>query len=123
MAHVLVVDDSDLLRSSMSRALRRHGHRVETAENGAVALRLLAVDPLPDVIVLDLTMPEMNGYEFRAAQCADPRLAGIPVVVASGEAPEQPTGVLAGTLLIAKPTTGDALSEAITWALCGSPWI
>jgi CheY-like chemotaxis protein len=122
MALVLVVDDDRLVRVAMSRALRRCGHVVEIAENGAVALARLAVDPLPEVIVLDLNMPEMNGYEFRASQCADPRLAKIPVVVASGEAPEKPMGVLAGTLVISKPTTGAELHEAVMWALCGSPW-
>jgi CheY-like chemotaxis protein len=122
MARVLLVDDNRFILAAMSRALRARGHTIETANDGAVALRLLAVDPLPDVIVLDLSMPEMNGYEFRAAQRADPRLAGIPVVIASGEVPEKPTGVLAGTLVISKPTTGAELHEAVMWALCGSPW-
>jgi CheY-like chemotaxis protein len=80
---VLVVDDDESIRETLSEVLRDRGFSVNVAENGAAALAHLRSHQPPRVIVLDLAMPVMSGSEFREHQLADPRLASIPVVVMS----------------------------------------
>jgi two-component system response regulator MprA len=79
----LLVDDDLDIRREVSEILREEGFDVLAASGGAEALRLLASSPLPVVILLDLVMPRTDGWEFRHAQLADPRLASIPVLVFS----------------------------------------
>jgi CheY-like chemotaxis protein len=81
---VLVVDDDPDVIEAMELALEGAGYRIVTARNGAEALRLLRNEAAPRVIVLDLMMPVMNGWQFRAEQVRDERLAAIPVIVVSG---------------------------------------
>jgi len=79
---VFVVEDDPLLRSSIEDVLIDAGHAVDSAVDGAEALpRLEAADILPDVIILDLMMPNMNGELFRIHQLSDARLADIPTLV------------------------------------------
>jgi CheY-like chemotaxis protein len=79
------VDDDADIRETLQIVLELQGHQVMLAANGKHALAELAREPLPCLILLDLMMPEMNGWEFMTAQRADPRLAHIPVVVLSGD--------------------------------------
>jgi CheY-like chemotaxis protein len=82
---VLVVDDDDDIRESLEVLLRLHGYHVATAADGAEALaRLKAESTRPCVILLDLMMPGMNGFELRTELTADQDLAEIPVVVITG---------------------------------------
>jgi signal transduction histidine kinase/CheY-like chemotaxis protein len=79
---VMVVDDDEALRESICELLEEDGFRTVWAESGASALsRLRSTSERPDVILLDLMMPQMNGWQFREAQLGDPGLAAIPVVV------------------------------------------
>lgn len=81
---ILVVDDDHGIREVLSEVLGDAGYRTATAADGAKALDYLQSTPmLPRVILLDLMMPVMTGWEFRTAQQQDPRLAPIPVVVLS----------------------------------------
>jgi CheY-like chemotaxis protein len=82
---VLVVEDDAALREALSEALRDEGFTVTAAADGREALDLLRVSasPNPSVILLDLAMPRMNGWQFRAEQQTDDRIAAIPVVVLS----------------------------------------
>jgi len=82
---VLIVEDDDALREALSDALRDEGFSVEAAADGLEALDLLHLpaNPNPSVILLDLSMPRMNGWQFRAVQQTDDRISGIPVVVLS----------------------------------------
>jgi two-component system, sensor histidine kinase and response regulator len=82
---VLVVEDSDEVLEPVRDGLRAHGYRVLAVHDGLKALTMLASTPV-DVIVLDLSMPIMTGWEFLDARSADPLLASIPVVVISGVA-------------------------------------
>ena len=84
---ILVVDDEPAIRESLGDLLREEGYDVLEAQNGMEALARLR-EPKPEqpcVIVLDLMMPVMDGYEFRAEQLRDQALAGIPVVVVSAD--------------------------------------
>nr|MBA3354004.1 response regulator [Blastocatellia bacterium] len=81
---VLVVDDSPSVRLMTSRVLQDAGWHVLTAGNGIDALEKLAeMDPLPNIILSDIEMPQMGGYEFLAALSEDPALKTIPVIVIS----------------------------------------
>lgn len=80
---VLVVDDDASVRDTISLALRLEGYTTVQAVDGLDALLALRTGPACDAIVLDLEMPVMPGWEFRAAQLAEPALARIPVVVVS----------------------------------------
>jgi len=80
-AGLLVVDDNEDLLTTLVDVLTCEGYRVATARNGVEALGVLrSARPLPCVILLDLTMPEMSGEDFRAAQLRDAELAAVPVV-------------------------------------------
>lgn len=81
---VLVIDDDPDILESMTFVLESAGYRVSTATNGAEALDHLRGNVAPCLILLDLMMPVMNGWQFRAEQSRDSKLAGIPVVVVTG---------------------------------------
>ena len=84
---VLIVEDDDDIRESLIELLEEEGYVVEGVRDGAEALRnLKAAKTLPGLIILDIMMPGMNGFEFRQAQEADPSLAHIPVVVMTADA-------------------------------------
>lgn len=81
--YVLVVDDDADIREIVTLVLEANGYRVATAADGAEALALLRREPGCSAVVLDLMMPGLNGWEFRAIQRSDPAIAPIPVVVIS----------------------------------------
>lgn len=78
---VLLVDDDTSIRRSISGLLHARGYGVLTAANGREALEALSDRRLPSLILLDLSMPEMDGWAFRIEQLKDPRLAPIPVII------------------------------------------
>jgi CheY-like chemotaxis protein len=87
---ILVVDDEPDVRESFSQALEMEGYVVVHARNGQEALeRLKKVERLPLVVVLDLTMPVLDGRGFLAQRARDRILANIPVVVVSGSKPDE----------------------------------
>ena len=79
---LLVVDDNRVNRLLLGRALEQLGHTVAFAENGRQALEALAQRRV-DLVLLDIEMPEMDGYQTLAALAADPRLRDVPVVMMS----------------------------------------
>lgn len=80
---VLVVDDDVDIREALSDTLEHRGYAVVTARNGREALDFLRSRRPPAVILLDLMMPVMDGYEFLEARQSDPALSAIPVVIIS----------------------------------------
>jgi CheY-like chemotaxis protein len=80
-APILVVDDDPELRETLGELLGEEGYETRLAENGKRALDLLRHGARPSLILLDLMMPEMNGWEFREEQLKDAELRDIPVVV------------------------------------------
>jgi chemosensory pili system protein ChpA (sensor histidine kinase/response regulator) len=93
---VLIVDDAPHFRDSVRLLLRSFGFQVATARDGQEALDYLKNRPLPNLIILDLCMPGMNGYRFREEQLSDTSLASIPVIVASSEANAEEEEALRG---------------------------
>jgi CheY-like chemotaxis protein len=83
---VLVVEDDLDFREVLSELLRAEGFSVLAAANGLEAFERLRAGFLPSVIVTDLNMPKMDGWQFRKTQLADPALRDIPTVVMSGTA-------------------------------------
>src|SRR5262249_51366932 len=77
---VLVVDDEPEVQQLLSRALRVNGFRVETASSGAEALEKASLEP-PDLILLDLWLPDMSGWDVRARLQSIAGCAAVPVVV------------------------------------------
>lgn len=92
---VLVVEDEAIIRESMGLLLEEAGYEIWFAENGREALTQLRAGALPDLIVLDLRMPLMDGWEFRTIQKDDPRLGRIPVVAISADGSAQASAISA----------------------------
>lgn len=100
---VLVVDDDRDLREAIIDLLGDEGYDVASAENGAEALEALR-NTLPHIILLDLMMPVIDGYEFRARQLADPCTAHIPVIAMTASGSEdQRIHVLQAQAFMRKP--------------------
>jgi two-component system chemotaxis response regulator CheY len=79
---ILVIDDDDAVRSIVAETLRGEGYRVEEARNGAVGLDQLG-DVAPDLILLDVVMPVVDGYQFIERLRQEPRTVDIPIVLIS----------------------------------------
>jgi CheY-like chemotaxis protein len=111
---VMLVDDNFVTRESMSQILGCDGYRVTTASNGADAFRRLAGHEKPDVILLDLSMPVMDGPTFRRQQQQSQDLAGVPVVLLSAavDVAEQAASLGAATY-VQKPVDTARLLEVI----------
>jgi CheY-like chemotaxis protein len=113
-ARILLVEDDLDVRTSLAEALSELGYVVDEAGNGVEALERLRSSPRPDVILLDLMMPLMDGWTFRALQLEDPLLASIPVVVLSASLPPGiPMADLSVDGVLEKPFGLDRLADAL----------
>jgi len=83
MSHILVIDDDEAIRATLTIALEVEGYTVQSAANGELALQALQSEPLPQMIFLDLMMPVMDGWQFMKKKAEDSRLKPIPVVIIS----------------------------------------
>lgn len=81
--HLLIVDDEEAVAVGLAAMLRARGYAVETAFDGRQAFERMARDPLPDLVVLDFSMPELDGEEVMRRLRADPRTAGVPLLLAT----------------------------------------
>ncbi|HEY4581524.1 MAG TPA: Hpt domain-containing protein [Lysobacter sp.] len=85
---VMVVDDSVTMRKVTGRVLERHGYEVATAKDGIDALERMA-ERVPDLMLLDIEMPRMDGYELAATMKGDPRLRDVPIVMITSRTGEK----------------------------------
>jgi CheY-like chemotaxis protein len=117
---ILLVEDEPDLRADLAFLLEDEGYRVRTAAHGAEALTLLEGGARPAVILLDLMMPVMDGWETRARLRTIPALSTIPVVILSGVAnDEEEIDALAVAAYVTKPTSMAQLCAIIDRVLAG----
>jgi CheY-like chemotaxis protein len=111
---ILVVDDDEDIRAALIELLEDSGYRAVGAAHGSAALEhLRECGEPPCVILLDLSMPVMDGWEFRAEQRRDPSLAAIPVVVISAYRDRPSVTELDAAAYLNKPVDAAALLEVI----------
>jgi len=112
---ILIVDDDAGIRQLLLLFLEHKGYTAKSVANGREALDHLQTDqPLPQLILLDLMMPIMDGATFRQAQQADPRIATIPVVVLSAAENIEPQApLLTANAYISKPIEFDSLLQIV----------
>ena len=119
MARVLVVDDEDDVRDVLGVILEADGHQVLQAVDGLHALRLIA-DKCPDVVVLDVRMPRLNGIEVLRALRMAPATKDLPVVMVTvcGKPDERQTALALGVVdYINKPWAAGEVELRVKWAL------
>jgi CheY-like chemotaxis protein len=109
---VLIVEDDDDLREMMAHMLTIEGFDAATVANGREALKYLQTAEKPHVILLDLMMPVMDGWEFRRQQQADPAIARVPVIVLSALDAGRASNVNAAAFL-KKPLDFDRLLQLV----------
>ncbi|WP_224362661.1 response regulator [Hyalangium versicolor] len=109
---VLVVEDHSDSREMLEEFLSEEGFIVESAVNGLQALERLMRAPRPDVVLLDLMMPVMTGWDLMARVAEEPSLWGLPVIVVSGAGATRPLpqGILTS---IPKPLDLNLLMETL----------
>ena len=112
---LLLVEDDEPTRRALAEALNRDGFEVVIAANGREALERLRRGPPPSAILLDVMMPEMDGWDFRHAQLTDPSLREIPVLIvsASGFSIETIRSQFGDVELIRKPIHYPGLLRAL----------
>ncbi len=110
--YLMVVDDDPHVSEALGALLGSKGYRVESYADGRTALQHLRGQSAPDLILLDLMMPHVNGWEFRVEQRRDPALATIPVIVLSGDSSPQACTIDADGYL-KKPVEARALLESV----------
>jgi CheY-like chemotaxis protein len=108
---ILIVDDDVSELDTLSEVLECAGYSTISDQNGKQALDLLRTTPSPAMILLDLNLPVMNGWQFLERKRNDPALVKLPVVVISGAATERPKGA-AGFLR--KPISLPALLNVVS---------
>jgi CheY-like chemotaxis protein len=110
---ILLVDDEPDIRASLKDVLESEGYRVVAASNGREALDRLHDMPRPCLILLDLMMPVMNGWEFAEALEADAGLSAIPIVIVTAFSREMERRKITTRDVLGKPVDLDRLSSVV----------
>jgi CheY-like chemotaxis protein len=117
-ARILLVEDDPDVRSALVELLADAGYDVCCANNGEEALAALRAAVAPSAILLDLAMPVMDGFTFRAQQQRDPALAEIPTIVISASFSDpRAVASLEADAFLAKPFEVSSLMETLS-AVC-----
>jgi len=112
--NVLVVEDDVDIREALVGILRDEGYHVDEAANGAEALEHLRGGLMPGLILLDLMMPVMNGWQFRAEQKVDAKFGHVPVVVISADGNvKQKAESIDAAAFLKKPIDLDVLLDLV----------
>ena len=114
---VLIVDDDEDIRLACVEVLQMAGVATATAADGQEALDALRAGMSPQLILLDLSMPKMNGVQFREAQLDDPEIAEIPVVVisAAGQLADRVAALCVAGILPKPFAMDDLISTVQRW--------
>lgn len=108
---ILLVEDDLLVRDELQDLLEEEGYDVVPARTGRQALEFLQQgSALPDLVLLDLMMPIVTGWQVLESMRSDPRLAGVPVVVLTAAAQDRPAGA---TQVLRKPFQLEELLQAV----------
>lgn len=122
-ASVLVVEDNDDIRDAIGELLEDEGYEIALAENGERALEMLTAMPRPCLLLVDLIMPRMDGWQLLGALSRDDRLATIPVVVMSAASN---ANTATGQATLKKPVDLEILLRIVRDHCCGhrgpGPW-
>ena len=112
---ILIVEDDRDIRKNVQQLLSSEGYSVQVAENGQEALSLLQTSPeLPCVILLDLMMPVMDGFQFRVEQKKIPKICEIPVVIMTADGHTEEKKVRTGAAAaLKKPADVDDILNAV----------
>jgi CheY-like chemotaxis protein len=113
LRRVLIVEDDPDTREMLARFLEIAGYQVVQAANGAEALDVLRRGAAASVILLDLMMPRMDGWQFRDEQRRDPSISHIPVVVVTAAGPRDRVPPIEVDAWLAKPIDLDGLLETL----------
>jgi len=119
MANILIVDDSNTFAQSHAKMLGKHGHNISFAENGEIAIEKAHAEK-PDLILMDLVMPGMNGFQATRKLSKDDETSGIPIIITSSK--DQETDIIYGQRqgaveYLVKPVDEDTLVAAVNKAL------
>jgi CheY-like chemotaxis protein len=109
---VLIVEDDDDLREMMAQLLSLEGFQTAAVANGQEALDYLRQEVAPNLILLDLMMPVMDGWEFRRQQQANPTMAQVPAIVLSA-LDHVRTAEVSAEAILKKPLDFDRLLELV----------
>lgn len=119
---VLVVDDDRHIREALSQVLTDEGYEVQVAENGATALTAIRGDRRPDLVLLDLMMPVMSGWQLLDVMEEDADLGAIPIVVVSALKGRDVARCFGVKKCLAKPVSVATLLEAVRiWSAPSEP--
>lgn len=117
MPRVLLVENDAVTRADIAELLREEGYDVDEARNGKEALERLDAAPVsPVLILLDLSTPIMNGWDFRRAQLASERHRDVPVALMTGNAQAEEFANELGASLLKKPFDLSALLKLLSEA-------
>jgi CheY-like chemotaxis protein len=119
---VLIVDDDPVTRQAMGLVFERRGYLVTFAAHGQEALERLRQGPPPSLILLDLLMPVMDGWQFLQRQKQDPELAGIPVIIISAADTDHARAIALGAAdYLHKPIEPEELTAKVETHVAGQP--
>jgi CheY-like chemotaxis protein len=118
---VLIADDDPSIRRMLTVSLRRQGYQTTEACDGSEALGVMRAGEA-DLVVLDLRMPKVTGWEVLAERAADPKLRNIPVIVITAERGDRVTKILDDGIsaLLPKPCNLDALQALVKSSLAAT---
>ncbi len=112
---ILIADDEESVRELLSTMFTREGHAVYTAATGTEAVRI-ALDKKPSLIIMDITMPEMDGYEATSRIKEDPALKETPVIFLTGKSAQEDGGrafAKGGLTFVRKPFNGSQIRDLV----------
>lgn len=120
MPHVLIVDDDTDVREMLEMFLGHSGYKITSASNGAEALDKMR-ECAPCLVLLDLMMPVMSGWQFRERQLEDPKLSNVPVVCITAAYDPDTVSSRLGLPCLQKPVDLEQLVTVVHRACNGEP--